>query len=98
MTTTSLKLPEDLKKRTAAVAQELGATPHAFMVSAIRTAAAAEEKRAEFIADAKKARKKMLKTGVGFDVDEVHAYLRHRIANPDLKPAIEQPKAKSWRT
>ena len=39
MATTSLKLPDELKERAAKAAQELGISPHAFMVDAIRHAA-----------------------------------------------------------
>ena len=79
MSTTSLKLPEDLKQRAASLALELGVTPHAFMVDAIRKAAAAAEKHAEFVAQAKTARKNMLATGKGFAANEVHVHLRERI-------------------
>jgi predicted transcriptional regulator len=79
MSTTSLKLPEDLKQRAASLALELGVTPHAFMVDAIRKAAAAAEKHAEFVAQAKTARKNMLATGKGFAANEVHLHLRERI-------------------
>lgn len=94
MTTTSLKLSEELKHRVVAAAQNFGVTPHSFMVDAIRQAAVAAEKKAEFVEEAKAARKATLKTGVGYDTDEVHAYLRSRIAGAD--PA--QPKAKPWRS
>lgn len=91
--TTSLKLPDDLKMRAAAAAQRLGITPHAFMVDAIRQAAAAAEERARWIAQAKASRKAMLKDGVGYDADDVHAYLRARAA---AKP-VPRPKATRWR-
>jgi predicted transcriptional regulator len=39
LTTTSLKLPDDLKKRAANVAGQLGISTHAFMVTAIEQAA-----------------------------------------------------------
>ncbi len=102
MTTTSLKLSDDLKQRAAAVAQDLGMTPHAFMVDAIRKASDAAEKHAEFVAQAKAARKKTLKTGLGFEAEEVHSYLRERIAaaaTPTTKKTSEivAPKAKPWR-
>ncbi|MBI3711372.1 MAG: hypothetical protein HY253_00175 [Burkholderiales bacterium] len=104
MTTTSLKLSNDLKQRAVAVAQELGMTPHAFMVDAIRKASEAAEKHAAFVAQAKAARETMLKTGLGFDADEVHVYLRERIAGataatPDIKKSGKNvaPKAKPWR-
>ena len=102
MTSTSLKLPDELKQRAASIAADLGITPHAFMVDAIRKAAAAAEKHAEFVAQAKAARKKMLKTGLGFSADEVHAHLRQRVhaaqANgKQASAAIAAPKAKPWR-
>lgn len=102
MTTTSLKLSDDLKQRAAAVAQELGMTPHAFMVDAIRRASDAAEKHADFVAQAKAARKKMLKSGLGFEADDVHHYLRERIAataTPNTKKPGKHvaPKAKPWR-
>lgn len=102
MATTSLKLPDDLKQRAAAVAQDLGMTPHAFMVDAIRKASDAAEKHAEFVAQAKAARKKMIKTGLGFEAEAVHGYLRERIAAATApvasnKAEVVAPKAKPWR-
>ena len=47
MSTTSLKLPDDLKERAAAAAKIQGITPHAFMVEAIRMAATAAENRVQ---------------------------------------------------
>lgn len=93
MSTTSLKLPEDLKQKAAAAARELGITPHAFMVEAIRQAAAASEQRAQFVAEAVKAREQMLETGLGHDPAEVRAYLRERIEKQD----IPRPPLKPWR-
>lgn len=77
-------------------------TPHAFMVDAIRKASDAAEKHAEFVAQAKAARKKMIKTGLGFEAEAVHNYLRERItaANASAtkkKTKIVAPEAKSWR-
>ena len=84
MSTTSLKLSQELKDRSAAIARAQGMTPHAFMVSAIEQAATAAENRAGFVSEAVAAREAMLKTGKGYAAEEVHAYLRNRI---DAKPA-----------
>lgn len=81
MATTSLKLSDDLKQRAVAVALDLGMTPHAFMVEAIRKASDAAEKHADFVMQAKAARKKMLKTGLGLEPEAVHSYLRERVAD-----------------
>lgn len=93
MSTTSLKLPEDVKRLAAAAAEQQGITPHAFMVEAIRTAATAAEKRARFVADALASREEAVESGTGYAADEVHAYLRARAQG---KPAAK-PRAKSWR-
>lgn len=92
MTTTSLKLPDDLKKRAANAAHELGVSPHAFMVSAIEQAAHATEQRLRFIAEAKSAREEMIDTGRGLDADEVHAYLKAKVAGKK----VAKPKTRSW--
>lgn len=92
MTTTSLKLPDDLKKRAANAAHELGMSPHAFMVSAIEQAAVATEQRAQFMAEARSAREEMIDTRQGLDADEVHAYLKAKVAGKK----VAKPKARSW--
>ena len=89
MTPISLKLPEDPKLKAIAVAQEVGVTPHAFMVDAIRQAVTAQ-----FIDDATAARAQMLETGMGYDAADVHAYLRERLVNSEARA----PDMKPWRT
>lgn len=92
MPTTSLKLPDDLKKRAASAAHELGVSPHAFMVSAIEQAAHAAEQRLRFIAEAKSAREEAIDTGRGLDADEVHAYLKAKVSGKK----VAKPKTRSW--
>ena len=91
MATTSLKLSAELKQKATAIALDLGMTPHAFMVEAIRRASVLEEKKAEFLAQAKIARKKMLKSGVGYESAEVHLHLRQRIADASGQMASNSP-------
>ncbi len=93
MSTTSLKLHDELKQRAAAVAHNQGVSPHAFMVQAIEMATQAAEQRTDFVAAALAAREKVLTTGKGYDADEVHAYIKARL---DGKKAVK-PRAKSWR-
>ena len=92
MTTTSLKLPDDLKKRAANAAQELGVSPHAFMVSAIEQAAHATEQRIRFVTEAKLARQEMLDSGLGLDADDVHAFLQAKVSGGK----VARPKKRSW--
>ncbi len=92
MTTTSLKLPDDLKKRATNAAQELGVSTHAFMVSAIAQAAHATEQRVRLVTEAKSAREDVLETGQGLDADEVHAYLQAKVSGKK----VARPKKRSW--
>jgi predicted transcriptional regulator len=92
MSTTSLKLSDELKQRAVAAAEQKGVSPHAFMVQAIELAATAAERRASFVAEAQAAREQMLSSGTGYDASEVHAYLKARIAGDKAV----RPKAKSW--
>lgn len=94
MSTTSLKLPDELKQRAIAAAEKTGVSPHAFMVHAIELAATAAERRVGFVAEAQAAREHMLKTGKGYDFGEVHAWLKARIAGNKAA----KPKAGSWRS
>ncbi|QDF99150.1 hypothetical protein CJ010_22710 [Azoarcus sp. DD4] len=93
MTTTSLKLPEDVKQLAIAAARQQGVTPHAFMVEAIRAAAVAAEKRAAFVADALASRDETLASGEGYAAAEVHAYIRARASGK----VVSKPEAKPWR-
>lgn len=94
MSTTSLKLSDELKQRATAAAEIRGVSPHAFMVQAIEQAATAAEQRASFVSEAQAAREQMLGTGKGYDAGEVHSYLKARISG---KKAVK-PKARSWQS
>lgn len=93
MSTTSLKLPDELKQRAVDAAQELGISPHAFMVDAIRQAAHAVEQRAAFVAQARDARGELLAEGQGYAADDVRAYLRSRLTDG----AAARPAKTAWR-
>lgn len=93
MSTTSLKLPEDVKQLAAAAAKQKGVTPHAFMVDAIRAAATNAERRAQFVADAVVSRQEAVKSGKGYAAEQVHAYLRDRVQGKSAR----KPRAKTWR-
>ncbi|MBS1160518.1 MAG: hypothetical protein H6R15_2937 [Proteobacteria bacterium] len=93
MSTTSLKISDELKQRAIHAAQQQGLSPHAFMVQAIEQAARAAELRASFVDDALAAREAMRQSGTGYEADDVRAYIKARIAGQTPK----RPKAKSWR-
>ena len=92
MTTTSLKLTDELKQKAASAAQQLGISTHAFMVDAIRTAADAAEQRAQFVREALDARAELMQTGLAYEANEVRDYLRTRLTDSD----VQRPLAKPW--
>ena len=77
---TTLKLPERLKKRLGPLAKSAGKTPHAWMLEALETQATLAEKRRGFIDDARAAEKEVGKTGVVYRARDVHRYIRARAA------------------
>lgn len=93
VSTTSLKIPDDVKQLAVAAAQQQGISPHAFMVDAIRLASANAAKRARWLADAVAARDEAMASGKGYAAQEVLEYLHARARG---KPAVK-PEAKSWR-
>lgn len=82
---TTLKLPENLKKRIAPLASSAGKTPHAWMVEALEMQAALAEKRKMFVAAAVAAEKEVEKTGLVHDADDVFAYLKDKLAGKKPK-------------
>ena len=83
--TTSLKLPEDLKERIAALVEGVAQTPHAYMVDAIAERVARDEKRREFMESARQSVADVTRTGVVHSHAEVKRYVLAKAAG--RKPA-----------
>jgi predicted transcriptional regulator len=80
VTTTSLKLTEEIKLQAINAAKELGMTPHAFMVEAIKQASINAEIRRNFIQQANTARAGVMKNGKVYDSDKVFEAMKARIS------------------
>lgn len=80
MSTTTLKLPDELKARIAPLAEAQGVTPHAWMVAALATQAELAERRAALVRDALAAEAEVEAGGEVYAAEAVHAYLRERLA------------------
>ena len=89
---TSIKLPEDLKKRVARVVKDTQQSAHAFMVEAIRQETERAEKRRGFLADAYAARAEFQRSGSGYALAEVKAHYRARLQGKRSR----KPKLRSW--
>lgn len=89
----SLRVPENVKRRIARLAEEQDTTPHAFMLEAIRDRLDAEEARAAFHAQAKRRLARMRKSGLGVPAEKVFDYLLSRAGrkNPPRPKPRQHP-------
>ena len=90
---TSIKLPEDLKKRVARVVKGTEQSAHAFMVEAIRQETERAEKRRGMLADAYAARAEFQRSGTGYALAEVKAHYRAKLQGRRTR----KPKLRLWR-
>jgi len=93
MSATSLKLPDDLKRRIAKLAARSGQTPHAFMVDALAREAQRAELRQRFAAEAAESEHEALDIGKAHSLDATFDYLAARIRGKNPR----RPRARSWR-
>lgn len=93
MIPTTLKLPQALRARVAAVVDGTDKSMHAFMLEAIEQQTKLAERRKDFISDALDARDDLERTGVGYASADVHAHMDRRARGE--KP--ERPKTDRWR-
>lgn len=82
---TTLKLPEELKKRIVPLAEAAGKSPHAWMIEALEERVRQSETYAAFVAGAHEADRHMTETGLAYDADEVHEYLLARLKGKSVK-------------
>lgn len=92
MSTTTIRIEDELKARVAAAAERAGKTAHAFIVEAIAQTVEQAELDDEFhrVADARWA--KVLATGKTVSWDEARAYLAARASGERTrKPVARKP-------
>ena len=92
--TTTLKLPEELKSRIATLAESAGKTPHAFMVEALEAETQRSELRRDFVSAALEAEQDVAIYGEVYAMDAVHRHFADKLAG---KPA-RRPKATTLAT
>jgi predicted transcriptional regulator len=80
MSTTTIRLPDELKARITAAAERAGKTAHSFMLEAITEKTDREERRAEFndVADTRMSRN--VADGKTIPWSEMRRYLQDRVA------------------
>lgn len=89
MSTTTIRLPQDLKSRVAKAAERTGATTHSFILEAIAEKTALAEQRAEFDTTAEDRYAGIIASGKTITWEDMRTYLQENMAG---KPA-ERPVA-----
>lgn len=93
MTTTTLRLPPDLKQRIDKLAKSSGTSVHSLMVDAIAQKAEELELRAALHDEADARLKDLLASGVGIDWHDMRTYLKTRVISKKAKA----PRVRPWR-
>ena len=90
MSTTTIRIPDDLKARVADAAERAGTTSHSFILEAIKEKAEQAERFADFQDVAKTRFAALVASGKTIPWEKMRQYLEERI---EKKPA-KRPRAK----
>jgi len=90
---TSIKLPSTLKAELEKLARRSGETTHAIMVRALAEHVAAAKRYRAFLDDAARADVAMQDSGVGYAMEDVHAYVAAKVRGERAK----RPSPVKWR-
>jgi predicted transcriptional regulator len=74
MSTTTIRLPEELKARVAQAARNTGASTHSFILEAIIEKTESEERRSDFHAEAQRRWEEFQRTGKTVPLVEMQKY------------------------
>ncbi len=87
MSTTTIRLTEELKARIARAAQRAGTTPHALILEAIAEKAESLERREAFLEEAQQRYAKITASGKTIPWSEMRGYLEDRASGkPSTRP------------
>ena len=93
ITATSIKLPSTLKAELEKLARRSGETTHAVMVRALAEHVAAAKRYRGFLDEAARADAAMQESGVGYAMQDVHAYVAAKVRGKRAK----RPSPVKWR-
>ncbi|MES2318907.1 MAG: DUF6290 family protein [Pseudomonadota bacterium] len=92
MSTTTIRLSDELKARIAKAAERAGKTTHSFILEAIAEKAEQEELRADFDAQANARFNKIVATGKTIPWGEMREYLETRLAGKQAAHPVAKKK------
>lgn len=92
MSTTTIRLPDELKARIAVAAERAGKTTHSFILEAIAEKAESEEMRADFDAEAEARFAQIVSSGETIPWSEMRQYLTDRLAGKNVPSPTAKKK------
>jgi predicted transcriptional regulator len=92
MTTTTIRLPDDLKARITSAAERAGKTTHSFILEAIAEKAELEELRADFDAEADARFARIVASGKTIPWSDMRLYLEDRAAGKQVSRPLATKK------
>ena len=94
MSTTTIRLPENLKARVVAAAKRAGTSTHGFILEAIAEKTAQEGRRADFDAVAAERYARIASSGKTVPWEEMRGYLEERLAGKKVKRPVARKLAR----
>lgn len=93
MTTTTIRLPDELKARVAEAAKQMGTTAHGFILEAIAEKTAQTERRADFDAVAEVRYAGIVASGKTIPWQEMRGYLEARMTGKTARKPVARKLA-----
>jgi predicted transcriptional regulator len=84
MTTTTIRLSEELKARVNEAAKRTGTTAHGFILEAIAEKTALDERRADFREEAEDRYARIIASGKSIAWDDMRNYLKSKTSNENI--------------
>jgi predicted transcriptional regulator len=94
MSTTTIRLPDDLKSRIASAAERAGTTAHSFILEAISEKIDQDERRNDFQDLAEKRYAAIVATGKTIPWDQMRRYLEDRVAGKKVSRPVARKLAR----
>ncbi len=94
MSTTTIRMPDDLKVRVAAAARRAGTTPHGFILEAIAEKTQADQLRADFDAVAEERYAGIVSSGKTIPWQQMRRYLEARLAGKTARRPVARKLAR----
>jgi predicted transcriptional regulator len=94
MSTTTIRLPDDLKLRIASAAERAGTTAHSFILEAISEKIDQDERRNDFHDLAEKRYATIVASGKTIPWDQMRRYLEDRVAGKKVSRPVARKLAR----